>query len=93
MRTRIPTVAALALTLAVLATVPVDAAPAPRHAEQVGLVSRFVKLVADLPGRFVAAWGQEGAIIDPFGKPGSTAPAQGSNPSSNTDGGGEVVDN
>jgi hypothetical protein len=60
---------------------------------QVGLLSRFVRLVADLPGKFFAARGQEGAIIDPFGKPGSTTPAQGSTAGGGTRTGGEAAGN
>jgi hypothetical protein len=93
MRIRFSSVIALTLALAILAAVPVHAAPrSPGHAARVGLLSRFVKLVADLPGKLFPAWDQEGAVIDPFGKPSSTTPAQG-NTAGDTSADGEAAAN
>ncbi len=94
MRVRILTVAALALALAIFTALPSHAAPkSPTQAQQAGLFARFVGFLGNLPGRLVAVWGKEGAIIDPFGGPGSTAPVPGNGYSGNTDAGEEVMDN
>jgi hypothetical protein len=93
MRTRISTVAALALALAILTALPSHAAPkSPGQAQQAGLLSRFVGFLGNLPGRLVAVWGKEGAIIDPFGGPGSAAPVPGNGHSGNTGAAEEAMD-
>jgi hypothetical protein len=94
MRFRISTVAALALALAILTAIPAHAAPkSPEPAQQAGLFSRFVGFLGHLPDRLVAVWQKEGAIIDPFGGPGSTVPVLGDGHSGNAGDGEEAIDN
>lgn len=73
MRTRFSPVVLIALALALFSAFPAQAAPR-FSAEPQRLVSRLLTLLAKMPGRLVSFWEEEGAGVDPFGKPGATTP-------------------
>jgi hypothetical protein len=73
MRTRLSPVVVVALAFALSSALPAQAAPR-FSAEPQRLVSRLVTILAKMPGRLVSFWEEEGAGVDPFGKPGATTP-------------------
>ncbi len=78
MRTRNSPVVVLALALAMTSALPAQAAPRSLNpAEPQRLLSQLVSFLGKMPGRMVSVWEKEGSTVDPFGRGGTTPPAQG----------------
>jgi hypothetical protein len=91
MRTRFFPVAVIALVIALCSALPAQAAPR-FSAEPQQLVSRVVTFVARMPGWLISVWQEEGAGVDPFGRPGTTTPPNDPSAAEATSGSIDAVD-